>query len=430
MKFKIKIWQFIISICAVIFIARASEIFNSINLLLKYLKLFFTNTSATSAALAQFNFSLADIFISLVLIISTPVYIYFKRKNSKILQRGLDFTSGSILLLLTFFIFAPIISVTNPDFEKDLSVTKLLPPFSKVKTLNLVKEENGSSDRLAQFLKLKNEVIKRSYDENIIFVDSVKNGSTVTYYQKERAFQIDSSKVKYAGRKLFVGKKIFLLGTDELGRDIFSRLVYGARVSLFVGLGAVIITMAFGLMLGFSAGFFGGWIDSSLSRFTDMLLAFPMIFLIILILALFGNSLISVIAVLGFSGWMSLFKIVRGEVISIKNKEYFITAKMIGLSNYKLLIKEVLPVITASVVVNLVFQYGNVILAEAALSFLGLGTGGSYPSWGQMIEAGQSYLTSAWWMIFFPGITLFITLFTANNLGKEINAYFNPRIKN
>ena len=103
---------------------------------------------------------------------------------------------------------------------------------------------------------------------------------------------------------------------------------------------------------------------------------------------------------------------------------------MIGLSNYKLLINEVLPVIAASIIVNLVFQYGNVILAEAALSFLGLGTGSSYPSWGQMIEAGQSYLTSAWWMIFFPGVILFITLFAANNLGREINAYFNPRINN
>ena len=102
---------------------------------------------------------------------------------------------------------------------------------------------------------------------------------------------------------------------------------------------------------------------------------------------------------------------------------------MIGLSKYKLLMNEVFPVIAASIVVNLVFQYGNVILAEAALSFLGLGTGNSYPSWGQMIEAGQSYLTSAWWMIFFPGVILFITLFAANNLGKEINTYFNPRIK-
>ena len=376
------------------------------------------------------NFLLIDSFISVILIIAIPVFIYFKKKQISVLEQRLNFTSAVILILLAFFIFAPIVSGSNPDFEKNLNVTKLLPPFSKVKVLNLVKEEKYSNDQFGAFLRLKDKVIKNSYNESIIFVDSVKSGSQVTYYQNEKAFHIDSSKVKYAGDIPLVQDRIFLLGTDELGRDIFSRLVYGARISLFVGLASVIITMILGLSLGFFAGFFGGWIDSALSRLTDMLLAFPLIFLIVLILALFGNSLFSVIIVLGFSGWMSLFKIVRGEVISIKGKEYFISAKMIGLSNYKLLINEVLPVIAASIIVNLVFQYGNVILAEAALSFLGLGTGSSYPSWGQMIEAGQSYLTSAWWMIFFPGIILFITLFAANNLGREINTYFNPRINN
>ncbi len=427
MKLRIKIWQFIIAICTVVFILRVSEIFYSIELLLKYLKLFFTDVSL---AAGQLNFSLLDNFFSTALIILIPFYIYFKKNRGGILNKELNVTAAVLLLLLTFFVFAPIVSGTNPDFERDLSVTKLLPPFSKVKILHLAEERKTSSDQLSQFLELKNKVVKRSYNENIIFVDSVQNGNVVTYFQRGRAFHLPAAKVKYAEGKPFVTEKIFLLGTDELGRDIFSRLVYGARVSLFVGLGAVMITMVLGLALGFLAGFFGGWVDSSLSRFTDMLLAFPMIFLVILILALFGNSLVSVIVVLGFSGWMSLFKIVRGEVIAMKDKEYFVTAKMIGLSKYKLLTKEVLPVITASVVVNLVFQYGNVILAEAALSFLGLGTGGSYPSWGQMIETGQSYLTSAWWMIFFPGITLFITLFAANNFGREINTYFNPRIKN
>ena len=160
-----------------------------------------------------------------------------------------------------------------------------------------------------------------------------------------------------------------------------------------------------------------------------MFLVFPVLFLIILILALFGNSLFSVIAVLGVSGWMSLFKIVRSEVISLKNKDYFITAKLIGLSGKDLLLKEVLPIIMAPLIVNLVFQYGNVILAEAALSYLGLGTGSIYPSWGVMIESGQNYLSQAWWMIFFPGIFLSVTLYTANNFGKKLQIYINPRLK-
>ncbi len=167
-----------------------------------------------------------------------------------------------------------------------------------------------------------------------------------------------------------------------------------------------------------------------LSRIVDIFLSFPAIFFVILILALFGNSLLSVIVVLGFSGWMGLFKIVRSEVISIKSKDFFITAKMIGLEPGDLLLKEILPNILSPVIVNLIFQFGAVILAEAALSYLGLGIGSSYPSWGAMIESGQNYLTQAWWMILSPGLCLIITIYTANDLGRKLNVYFNPRLNN
>ena len=423
----LKIWQFTAALCILILLVRITEIYILFLLLFKYLYLLIF--ADASLALSYLNFSLIDNFISAILIISIPLFVFIKRNKYVFLQRRLNFSFIVIIILSSFFIFAPIVSTSNPDFEKNLNVTKLLPPFSTVRILNLVRKPSTSSNPFNKFLNLKDQVIQNSYDDYIIFVDSVKPGNKVTYYQKGIAYQIDSAQVKYSGNEPDVEERIFILGTDELGRDIFSRLVYGARISLFVGFSAVIITMILGLSLGFFAGYSGGWVDTILSRFTDMLLAFPLIFLVVLILALFGNSLFSVIVVLGFSGWMGLFKIVRGEVISIKEKQYFITAKMIGLSNLKLLVHEVLPVIIASIVVNLVFQYGNVILAEAALSFLGLGTGSSYPSWGQMIESGQNYLTSAWWMILFPGLILFVTLFVANDIGRKVNSYFNPRIE-
>ena len=427
MKLNLKIWQFTAALCILILLVRITEIYILFLLLFKYLYLLIF--ADAPLALSYLNFSLIDNFISAILIISIPLFVFIKRNKYVFLQRRLNFSFIVIIILSSFFIFAPIVSTSNPDFEKNLNVTKLLPPFSTVRILNLVRKPSTSSNPFNKFLNLKDQVIQNSYDDYIIFVDSVKPGNKVTYYQKGIAYQIDSAQVKYSGNEPDVGERVFILGTDELGRDIFSRLVYGARISLFVGFSAVIITMILGLSLGFFAGYSGGWLDTILSRFTDMLLAFPLIFLVVLILALFGNSLFSVIVVLGFSGWMGLFKIVRGEVISIKEKQYFITAKMIGLSNLKLLVHEVLPVIIASIVVNLVFQYGNVILAEAALSFLGLGTGSSYPSWGQMIESGQNYLTSAWWMILFPGLILFVTLFVANDIGRKVNSYFNPRIE-
>jgi peptide/nickel transport system permease protein len=226
-----------------------------------------------------------------------------------------------------------------------------------------------------------------------------------------------------------VKDKFFLLGTDEFGRDLFARLLYGTRISITVGLAAVVLSFIIGILLGFIAGYRGGLLDVLLNRFTEMFLAFPVIYLIVLILALFGSSIFSVIIVLGISGWMSLFKIVKSEVLSIKQKDYFATAELVGLNKFQLLKREIFPVIIAPVLVNLIFLFSNVILAEAALSYLGLGTGNAYPSWGSMISSGQEYITKAWWLIAFPGLALILTLFTFNSSGRLLGKAFNPRIK-
>jgi peptide/nickel transport system permease protein len=176
-------------------------------------------------------------------------------------------------------------------------------------------------------------------------------------------------------------------------------------------------------LLGFAAGYFKS-MNTLLNSFSEMLLAFPLIFLIILILALFGNSIFTVIIVLGLTGWMSLFKIIRSEVISIRQKDFFISAEMLGIKKRNLLFKEILPVIIIPVSVNLIYQFGNVVLAESALSFLGLGAAKEYPSWGSMIEAGKLYLSNGWWMILFPGSALLILLFSLNMLGKKAANYF------
>ncbi len=164
-----------------------------------------------------------------------------------------------------------------------------------------------------------------------------------------------------------------------------------------------------------------GFLNIFLSRITDLFLTFPAIFLVVLIIALFGSNIISMIVVLGFSGWMSLFKIVKTEILTIKSKKYYISAELIGLKNFKLLKREILPVIIVPVIVNLVFQLSNVILAESALSYLGLGTGQNYPSWGAMIESGQEYITQSWWLIFIPGLILILSLLSINEFGKKIN---------
>ncbi len=421
-KTKIKIWQVFFILLILLMVVRANLILNTCLLFLKWIKILFVDFNFGSA---QLNLSFIDSIIAPVLLSVCLITVIIYRNRINPLSKKIDFTSATVIILLIFFLFAPLVSNSNPDFQKNLIVTKLLPPLSRVKVLHLKPVENNNTVKHSDYLRLKKEVIKASFDDEIIFVDSISVKDEIEYYQSGLKKKINKNILLYKDGAPYITSKMFLLGTDELGRDIFTRLVYGTRISLFVGLGSVVVALILGLLTGFLSGYFGKTIDLILSRVTDMFLAFPVIFFIILILALFGNTLFTVIFVLGFSGWMSLFKIVRTEVISIKQKDFFITSKQLGIPLKNLLLKEVFPLIIAPVVVNIVFLYGNVILAEAALSFLGLGTGNNYPSWGTMIEQGQNYLTSAWWMIFSPALFLFATVFSANNLGKKINILFN-----
>jgi len=445
---KIKIWHTVVALSSLIFAIRFELIVDILKLAQINSGIYFSIISILQLEKTGiivwllFRSSPVDNYnISIVLLFLFP-FLAVLFRNKAFFKSRVSFNSIVLIFLLYTFVFAPLITDTDPDFQKDLSVTKLLPPFSSVKVIR-------QYFPLSETDSLKLKIIKKSTDERnqFTFADSVKyKDGGLYYYQADKEYLYPKAKKKYAkifdiclGKILVGGKEGFpvreiynqtyLLGTDEFGRDVFSRLVFGTRISLVVGLGAVAVTLLLGVIFGFIAGYFGGVTDIILNRISDMLLAFPAIFLIILLVALFGNSIWVVILVLGYSGWMSLFKIVRDEVISIKNKDYFVSAALAGLSNSKLLLKEIMPVILTPVIVNLVLQYGNAILAEAALSFLGLGTGYNYPSWGGMIESGQQYLEQAWWIILFPGLALIVTLFTANNLGKEINSYYNPRLK-
>lgn len=423
---KIKIWHFILLIIVLIIVLRFSHLIDLLNLLIVIVQsLFAKNENVFS----QLNFSVIDNIVSLTLIIIIPILILGSRKTKKLLSQQIKFSSAILVLLVIFFLFAPIVTNQHPDFQKNISVTKLLPPFSSVDYFELNNQSIAQNNNGVHLKNLIDRVIPNSYNENIIFIDSATVNEKLMYYQSGVQYEIEKSKVKSLAGYPEIKSKLFLLGSDEFGRDVFTRIVYGSRISLLVGFGAVFVSFIIGLGFAFLAVERGGFVNIILSRVTDLFLSFPAIFLVVLIIALFGSNIISVIVVLGFSGWMSLFKVAKSEMLSVKNKEYYLAAKLLGLKNIKLLVREILPAILIPISVNLIFQFSNVILAESALSYLGLGTGIEYPSWGAMIEGGQEYISQSWWLIFIPGLVLVISLLSINEVGRNINKQLNPAIK-
>ncbi len=224
------------------------------------------------------------------------------------------------------------------------------------------------------------------------------------------------------------GTPAHLLGTDQVGRDILSRMIHGARVSLLVGTAAVVVSLLVGVTLGLLSGFTGGRVDTVIMTVVDVTLSFPQLLLALAFVAALGPSLLTIIVVLGLTGWERYTRVVRAEVLALREKDFVEAARAIGVGSLRMLFRHLMPNTFSSIIVMSTLQVAQAILQEAALSFLGVGTGRAYPTWGQMIALGRDFVSVAWWLPTFPGLAILLTVLAINMVGDRLRDALDPRV--
>lgn len=225
------------------------------------------------------------------------------------------------------------------------------------------------------------------------------------------------------------GSRTHLLGTDQVGRDLLARMIYGGRVSLVVGVFAVLISASIGVLLGLGAGYFGGRTDWLITTLINVMLTFPFVLLALAVIAVLGPSLVNMIMVLGVADWPLYARVIRAETQAIREREFVTAGRALGMSHARIVFRQILPNLVSAIVVIATLQVARVIILESFLSFLGLGIQPPTPAWGNMLGEGRVYMLNSWWIAAFPGLAIFVTTLAINLMGNALRDWLDPHLK-
>lgn len=326
-----------------------------------------------------------------------------------------------VLSLYAMAFLGPFLAPFDPNAQKDIVHSRYLPPLAEV-FAPVVILEDGRRIMAREVQELGDRV---SYVPIEGFGDNrgqrADQAVTVNRHEVQKITKVMNPR--------WWNQKVHWLGTDKFGRDILSRIIYGSRISLSIGFVAVGIAITFGTFVGAIAGYYGGRVDNLIMRLVDMILAFPRLFLVLTLIALFSPKIWLIIAVLGATGWMGTARLVRGQILSLKEQEFVQAAHALGLSTPRIIFRHILPNAMAPIIVTATLRVGSTILVAAALSFLGLGVQPPTASWGNIINQGRDNLLGAWWIATFPGLAIVLTVVAYNLFGDGLRDALDPRLR-
>lgn len=352
----------------------------------------------------------------------------------------------AIVVMYTTALLCPIIAPYDPNAFQDGVVTQFQPPLSTVRILKLHEDrvpirefehitlETGNPRVLERLLRIHQDFRDAGFNrERAVDAFRIEQSDVFATEGDELAI-IPISSLVSADPEEFADTRFHLMGTDSYGRDLFSRIIYGSRISLSLGFIAVLLSVTLGTFIGLVAGYFGRWSDSVIMRVVDILLAFPALFLILIIIAAFDQisvpRIFLIVVVLGLTSWMGIARLVRGEVLSLKEREFVLAAQALGLSHMRIMLRHILPNTLTPIIVNATLRIGGIILVEAALSYLNIGVQPPTASWGNIIFEGKDFMSNAWWISTLPGFAIVLVVVCFNLVGDGLRDAVDPTLVN